>query len=160
MDLAKPFKLLRTCKPRLLGGKSVVWTEQCPYNKMSKYYESLEGKAKERYKRKLELAGFNVQNDPYAPVNQEKFKGDMVAWPALARVWPHFWLFYQATWSLYSRTAFLMEATGCLQIFPERVCPYSVHSEAEKLLFRIEGPSQRIPDKAQAARAPCITRES
>ena len=49
---------------------------------MSEYYESLDGKAKARYKKKLELAGLTLQNDPYAPVNQEKFK-DMAAWPQL-----------------------------------------------------------------------------
>ena len=50
---------------------------------MSDYYKSLDGKAKARYKKKLEMAGLTLQNDPYAPVNHEKFKDDMAAWPSV-----------------------------------------------------------------------------
>ena len=50
---------------------------------MSEYYESLDDEAKERYSRKLELAGLGLQNDPYVPANHEKFKDDMATWPPL-----------------------------------------------------------------------------
>ena len=43
---------------------------------MSEYFKSLDGEAKERYRRKLELAGLGLQNDPYASANHEKFKND------------------------------------------------------------------------------------
>ena len=44
---------------------------------MSDYYKSLDDKAKARYKKKLEMAGLTVQNDPCAPVNHEKFKDEI-----------------------------------------------------------------------------------
>ena len=50
---------------------------------MSDYYKSLDGEAKERYRRKSELAGLGLENDPYAPANHEIFKDDMAAWPPL-----------------------------------------------------------------------------
>ena len=105
---------------------------------MSVYYESLDDKAKARYRTKLELAGLSLQSDPYAPENQEKFQEDMTAWPPLE--YGHiFCIFCQAAGSLHSRTATsftFLEANGRVQLLPERPRPYSVRPEAERRLFR------------------------
>ena len=45
------------------------------------YFESLDGDAKARHKKKLELAGLALEEDPYAPVNQGNFKDNIAAWP-------------------------------------------------------------------------------
>ena len=45
------------------------------------YFESLDGDAKARYKKKLELAGLALEEDSYAPVNQGNFKDNIAAWP-------------------------------------------------------------------------------
>ena len=58
-----------------------VYERRLSATKMSVYFESLDDKAKARYRTKLELAGLSLQSDPYAPENQEKFQEDMTAWP-------------------------------------------------------------------------------
>ena len=43
----------------------------------SSYFESLEAKAKERYREKLSCIGLSIQDDPYLPENDERFVNDM-----------------------------------------------------------------------------------
>ena len=50
---------------------------------MSEYYSGLDESGKKRYKQKLEAVGLTLEDDPYAPKNQEKFVNDMSKWPKL-----------------------------------------------------------------------------
>ena len=43
----------------------------------SSYFESLEVKAKERYREKLSCVGLSIQDDPYLPKNDAIFVNDM-----------------------------------------------------------------------------------
>ena len=51
--------------------------------KMSEYYSGLDESGKKRYKQKLEAVGLTLEDDPYAPKNQEKFVNDMSKRPKL-----------------------------------------------------------------------------
>ena len=43
----------------------------------SSYFESLEAKAKERYREKLSCVGLSIQDDPYLPKNDVRFVNGM-----------------------------------------------------------------------------------
>ena len=61
--------LSRTCELHSLVGKK--WFEQIMDN--SSYFESLEAKAKEKYREKLSCIGVSVQDDPYLLKNDARF---------------------------------------------------------------------------------------
>ena len=64
--------LARTCESHPLVGEK--WLEQW---KTVSYFESLEAKAKERYREKLSCVGSSIQDDPYLPKNDARFvKGE------------------------------------------------------------------------------------
>ncbi len=44
---------------------------------MSTYFESLKDKEKERYAEKLSCVGLSIEDDPYLPESEGKFKADM-----------------------------------------------------------------------------------
>ena len=47
------------------------------------YYESLEAKAKQRYREKLFCMGLSIQDDSYLPINNSRFVNDMTTWPRI-----------------------------------------------------------------------------
>ena len=47
------------------------------------YYESLEAKAKQRYREKLPCVGLSIQDDPYFPINNGRFVNDIATWPRI-----------------------------------------------------------------------------
>ena len=53
------------------------WQEVVRAMENSKYFESLEVKAKERYREKLSCVGLSIQDDPYLPKNDARFINDM-----------------------------------------------------------------------------------
>ncbi len=50
---------------------------------MSTYFESLKDKEKERYAEKLSCVGLSIEDDPYLPESEGKFKADMTTWPTI-----------------------------------------------------------------------------
>ena len=49
----------------------------------SSYFESLDAKAKERYREKPSCVGLSIQDDPYLPTNDARFINDMATWPRI-----------------------------------------------------------------------------
>ncbi len=50
---------------------------------MSTYFDSLKDKEKERYAGKLSCVGLSIEDDPYLPESEGKFKADMTTWPTI-----------------------------------------------------------------------------
>ena len=53
------------------------WQEVVRAMENSSYFESLEAKAKEKYREKLSCIGLSIQDDPYLPKNNARFVNDM-----------------------------------------------------------------------------------
>ena len=53
------------------------WQEVVRAMENSRYFESLEAKAKEKYREKLSCAGLSTQDDPYLPKNDARFVNHM-----------------------------------------------------------------------------------
>ena len=49
----------------------------------SSYFESLDAKAKERYREKLSCIGLSIQDDHYLSTNDARLVNDMVIWPRI-----------------------------------------------------------------------------
>ena len=49
------------------------WQEVVLAMENSSYFESLEAKAKERYREKLSCVGLSIEDDPYLPTNDARF---------------------------------------------------------------------------------------
>ena len=49
----------------------------------SSYFESLDAKAKERYREKLSCVGLSIQDDPYLLTNHGRFVNNMATWPRI-----------------------------------------------------------------------------
>ena len=59
------------------------WQEVIRAMENSSYFESLDAKAKERYREKLSCVGLSIQDDPYLPTNDARFVNDMATWPRI-----------------------------------------------------------------------------
>ena len=58
------------------------WQQVIRAMENSSYFESLDAKAKERYREKLSCVGLSIQDDPYLPTNDARFVNDMAPWLA------------------------------------------------------------------------------
>ena len=47
------------------------------------HYESLEAKAKQRYRETLSCVILSIRDDPYLPINDSRFVNDMATWPKI-----------------------------------------------------------------------------
>ena len=117
---------------------------------MSEYYERLDSEAKARYKKKLELAGLALEDDPYAPVNQEKFKDDMAAWPPLE--YGHIFGYFIRRPGLYTQEQLLSwKQLDAFNYFQNGYVPTMYIQKLKNgssVLKALVNPSQRTPDKA------------
>ena len=60
------------------------WQEVIRAMENSSYFESLDAKAKERYREKRSCVGLSIQDDPYMPTNDAaRFVNDMATWPQI-----------------------------------------------------------------------------
>ena len=59
------------------------WQEVIRAMENSNYFESLDAKAKERYREKLSCVGLSIHGDPYLPTNEARFVNDMATWPRI-----------------------------------------------------------------------------
>ena len=50
---------------------------------MSSYFDSLDRQGKDRYRRKLEVVGLSLKDDPFTPGTSDKWRADMVNWPKI-----------------------------------------------------------------------------
>ncbi len=64
---------------RPLGGKFLI--HQLAQPRMSEYCKSLEGVAKQRYKKKINLLGLQEDGEPYSERSLLKFIDDLTLWP-------------------------------------------------------------------------------
>ncbi len=65
---------------RPLGGK-FLRLHQLAQPRMSEYCKSLEGVAKQRYRKKINLLGLQEEDEPYSERSLLKFIDDLTLWP-------------------------------------------------------------------------------
>ena len=68
----------------------------------SGYFESLDAKAKERYREKLSCVGLSIQDDPYLPTNGARFVSDMATWPRIE--FGHIFAYFITRWPALGKT--------------------------------------------------------
>ena len=73
------FQYFRNFPIRMWNGKA----HPNIYEAVTLFLESLDVKAKERYREKLSCVGLAIQDDPYLPTNDARFVNDMATWPRI-----------------------------------------------------------------------------
>ncbi len=66
---------------RPLGGKFLRLHQLVAQPRMSKYCKSLEGVAKQRYTKKINLLGLQEEDEPYSERSLLNFIDDLTLWP-------------------------------------------------------------------------------
>ncbi len=77
------------------------WQNASAWLKMSTYFESLKDKEKERYAEKLSFVGLSIEDDPYLPESEGKFKADMTTWPTIE--YGHIFVYFIRRPGVYSQ---------------------------------------------------------
>ncbi len=75
------FTYMGTVGSRPLGGKFLRLHQLVAQPRMSEYCKSLEGVAKQRYTKKINLLGLQEEDEPYSERSLLKFIDDLTLWP-------------------------------------------------------------------------------
>ena len=81
------------------------WQEVIRAMENSSYFESLDAKAKERFREKLSCVGLSIQDDPYLPTNDARFVNDMATWPRIE--FSHIFAYFITRPGLYTQEQLL-----------------------------------------------------
>lgn len=119
----------------------------------SMYYESLEAKAKQRYREKLSCVGLSIQDDPYLPINNGRFVNDMATWPRIE--FGHIFGYFITRPGVYTQQQLLswkqLDAFNYFQAgYVRTVYSFSFgHTGKRLVMLKAKvNPSQRSPDEA------------
>ena len=119
----------------------------------SMYYESLEAKAKQRYREKLSCVGLSIQDYPYLPINNGRFVNDMATWPRIE--FGHIFGYFITRPGVYTQQQLLswkqLDAFNYFQAGYVRIVLSFSFGHAGKRLVTLKAkvnPSQRSPDQA------------
>ena len=118
-------------------------------NKMSEYFECLQGHLRARYLDKLRMVGLEAVDDPYSESKLSNFTDNLTFWPAVE--YGHIFGYFMMRSGLYTQEQVLawkqLDSYNCFQNGYVRMIVVCAVDNIQ-LLEALVNPSQRSPDNA------------
>ena len=122
----------------------------CIADSMSRYFQSLDKRSKERYVLKLEVAGLTIKEDPYLPERDTEWSSDVRNWPKIeyADILSYF-ITRPGTFTLKQLTSRRqLEAYNYFQNNHVRTVFSSACNDGKCAVIKAKvNPSQKLPEK-------------